>query len=458
MLGYLRDALTDEELARDVVFQRLEGNRPKVAAYVREALKVWQGDGGEVIGYRLNDDERTCEVLTHEVQHAIQDLEGFEGGGNPKMGRHIARERNKLTEMQQMLVDDVKLYDEMMDDERSREKYPLSAFIRDNVRDGVYDEDFGKVLVGMSDEELRGEAERLMGMDGERLDGFEAYRRLAGEVEARNASTRRGMSVDEKRGSLLEETEDVPRENQILQRGDKNNESSTSERTASELGQPTDDSAAVANFKAKVDINSDKEKRLKDLLPKISENGSLGAHELLHELAVAMGSNDGSTDKSLYFDLGDGRTLRLSNHQGNADTFARNGELRGNYGIVVKLSNSRFKSRDDVDYAEFVYFGDRIKDAERQKALVKGLEAFVRTGEADVMPKPDRLNISGDVERMFRGGVPMDTNVSSRVKKAVERIHSEWRGAVSDLASKLGLEGVDVIEGTEGLTEEQRGG
>ena len=163
---------TDEELARDVAFQRLEGNRPKVAAYIREALKVGKEEGGEVIGYRLNDDEQTCEVLTHEVQHAIQDMEGFEGGGNPKVGKHIARERNRLTEMQQKLVDDVKMYDEMMDDERSREKYPLSAFIRDNVRDGVYDEDFGKDLVGMSDEELRGEAERLMGMDGERLDGL----------------------------------------------------------------------------------------------------------------------------------------------------------------------------------------------------------------------------------------------------------------------------------------------
>ena len=434
-------------------------------------VKVEIGDAKGAMGYYIDGANKIVldknrlewaeDCLTHEVQHVIQELEGFEGGGNSVMGERIARERNKLTEMQQKFVDDVRLYDEIMDDERSREKYPLSAFIRNNVMDGVYDKDFGKDLVGMSDEELRGEAERLMEMDGERLNGFEAYRRLAGEVEARNASERRGMSVDEKRGSLLEETEDVPREKQILQRGEqmsKNNESSTSNRTASELGQPTQEGAALATFNAKVDRNAERSKNLINILQKIEGKNGLGAHELLHEIGVALGSKAKSTDRSLYFDLGDGRTLRLANHQGDANTFARNGKKGENYGVVIKLSNSRFKSRGDVDYAEFVYYGDKIVDGERQKALVNGIERFVRTGDVDAMPMPDKLNTSGRYENLFRGG---DVERAKRVEEGVKRMHMDWGKRVRDVAEGLGMgDRVMVVESADdvdGATQGMRG-
>ena len=44
----------------------------------------------------------------------------------------------------------------------------------------------------------------------------ETYRRLAGEVESRNAQERMGMSPEERRSKLAEETEDVRREDQIF--------------------------------------------------------------------------------------------------------------------------------------------------------------------------------------------------------------------------------------------------
>ena len=201
-------------------------------------VKVEIGDAKGRIGYYsrernkivLSKDrlEEADACLVHEVQHAIQWMEGFEGGGDMKTGERIARERNRLTEMQRMLVDDVRMYDEMMTDDSGREEYPLSAFVRDNIRDGLYEEDFARDLVGMSDGELRAEAERLMEMEDERLDGFEAYRRLAGEVEARNASTRMDMGMDEKRRSLLDETEDVERGKQILLNGEDGGENAMS--------------------------------------------------------------------------------------------------------------------------------------------------------------------------------------------------------------------------------------
>lgn len=50
----------------------------------------------------------------------------------------------------------------------------------------------------------------------------------------------------------------------------------------------------------------------------------------------------------MYYDLGGGVSLRVSDHQGDANTFARVGHPNDNYGIVIKLSRSRFKERDGV--------------------------------------------------------------------------------------------------------------
>lgn len=48
------------------------------------------------------------------------------------------------------------------------------------------------------------------------LSTFEVYRRLAGEVEARNVQARLGMTAEERRAKTLEETEDVARDQQIV--------------------------------------------------------------------------------------------------------------------------------------------------------------------------------------------------------------------------------------------------
>ena len=59
----------------------------------------------------------------------------------------------------------------------------------------------------------KGLAEAVINNDA---DTYKNYRKLAGEVEARNVSVRLGMSEQERRESLLSETEDVAREDQIV--------------------------------------------------------------------------------------------------------------------------------------------------------------------------------------------------------------------------------------------------
>lgn len=79
-------------------------------------------------------------ILNHEVQHAIQHIEGFARGGSPRL--------------------------------------------------------------------IRGEVKKN--------DDYNSYKSLAGEVEARNVETRMGMTDEERRNSLAEETEDVNRDEQIV--------------------------------------------------------------------------------------------------------------------------------------------------------------------------------------------------------------------------------------------------
>lgn len=79
-------------------------------------------------------------ILNHEIQHAIQHIEGFARGGSPRL--------------------------------------------------------------------IRGEVKKN--------DEYNSYKSLAGEVEARNVESRMGMTDEERRNSLAEETEDVNRDEQIV--------------------------------------------------------------------------------------------------------------------------------------------------------------------------------------------------------------------------------------------------
>ena len=56
--------------------------------------------------------------------------------------------------------------------------------------------------------------DKLSNLDKEHIS-FAAYKRLSGEVEARNVSDRLKMSNEERLNTLLQETEDIPREEQI---------------------------------------------------------------------------------------------------------------------------------------------------------------------------------------------------------------------------------------------------
>lgn len=116
-------------------------------------------------------------ILNHEIQHAIQDIEGFAKGGSPRLVRGEVKKR----------------FDE------------VTKQIKQLRAEGKEDE--AKALI---------EKNRGLYNAYQKNDDYNSYKSLAGEVEARNVSARLNMTSEERRKTLAESTEDVARKDQIF--------------------------------------------------------------------------------------------------------------------------------------------------------------------------------------------------------------------------------------------------
>ena len=164
-------------------------------------------------------------VLIHEIQHYIQSKEGFAEGGSPRYFKNQKTE-NKLDLLQSL---------ESKGD-RAWERIP--HWLKNEARKINRNEDTdGKAMALIQEDEeakaaweeyqnAREEWKKTRDIPDSEFDGltaYEQYHRLAGEVEARNVETRYeryGNYSTQDRYFLLEETEDVSREDQIfIERG-----------------------------------------------------------------------------------------------------------------------------------------------------------------------------------------------------------------------------------------------
>ena len=178
--------------------------------------------------YRYGFDEIGKGVILHEVQHAIQHIEGFAMGGNSTTYReHLAGFREKY-EAWSVIDEFEDKSKELGDDARPIDVY--NALVREYQSLGLefgdgfapsreaFDKGFNLWTRGYDNEgyeDAYNEYQRLMGKFGSG-EYNNRYDQLAGEVEARNVQNRLHMTPEERRQSLAEETEDVAREDQIF--------------------------------------------------------------------------------------------------------------------------------------------------------------------------------------------------------------------------------------------------
>ena len=218
----------------------------------------------------------------------------------------------------------------------------------------------------------------------------------------------------------------------------KNNESGTI-GVASEAGRPRRSAQALPSSNAKLDNNQKFANNLLVLSENLSER-DMGAHEFLFNVAKAFGLNGQNLNKSFYQDLSNSVGIRISDHSANTDNITNRNVNDDVYGLVVKLSKNRFKSRSDANYLEYVYYPDKLT-GERQREIVEGLKNFVQTGDYMQLPAPDRVNRSGKFDVLIDG---RETSPTAKHQ------------AANDLARQMHVEGeVEVVTSTDGLTGRQ---
>ena len=144
----------------------------------------------------------------------------------------------------------------------------------------------------------------------------------------------------------------------------------TADRNASEFRQPTSTkrSPSLSRFGAK--LRKDFESAIDDVEKLINLKGRLSSHEFLYELDKAVSEIPKvNQNKSDYVHIGEGVTLRVSDHYSNTKSFTEKDNKKDNFGIVVRPEHNRkksiFKGLPDVDYVEYVYFPNET-DASRQ--------------------------------------------------------------------------------------------
>jgi hypothetical protein len=161
--------------------------------------------GMNTIGNKINRS-----LALHELQHAIQQKEGFAKGGSPEMFR-------QSTDFSSKALQDAAILDKTM---RASNLSQLEALKRFEVLFGRKPEAgaFAALERVGTGKEL--DIARDAAREAEKLakNPLESYRRLAGEAEARATQKRRNLTDEQRRAAFPERSYDVPINELIIRR------------------------------------------------------------------------------------------------------------------------------------------------------------------------------------------------------------------------------------------------
>lgn len=181
--------------------------------------------------YRNNRPEAEMTML-HEIQHYIQNKESFEGGSNeayaPIMMKYVIKEFKNKLDIQKERYDNLKrlVPDNKQAIKDARETYKFIKENYDKVKDlskFKLEKKEKKEVIDVIEETNKFREQNNIPkvtlkqfLSKKAASAFNLYQRVAGEVEARNVEARNKLTPEEKRKTLLSETEKFDREDQIL--------------------------------------------------------------------------------------------------------------------------------------------------------------------------------------------------------------------------------------------------
>ena len=286
----------------------------------QRAFAAYAIDGGKAyieLNVKKTPVNMVAPYLMHEVQHAIQHIEGFAEGGSPAfLNKKLADRLNVVTEQLEKLRAEGKTEE-------------ADALVKLN----------------------KGLAEAVINND---TDDYGNYQKLMGEVEARNVSARLNMSAEERMNTLLSETEDVAREDQIFLRDGVEMAMAEKKKSADETVSPkkSDHSTAISSADGAKIL-----KKLDNLAKKYQEKPNR-PHTFIGDVAEALGINmpNKSSKYGTYETIsGDVVTIRLSNHNATASNLDAMGEDEAISIVVTNKPNNRLVNDGESHIIEFYY-------------------------------------------------------------------------------------------------------
>ena len=149
--------------------------------------------------------EKLKSTLIHEIQHAIQEREGFARGSSPgywdemiqggysrrKNDGRIERARQEYHRIFDSAPEEFK--DKVRRINRARLDGDYDA--AEAVVDELYDSEYADLWSQLDMAEFEWRSDR-----GEEMNAYDLYHNTAGEIEARDAAARRGLTAEERRG------------------------------------------------------------------------------------------------------------------------------------------------------------------------------------------------------------------------------------------------------------------
>ena len=248
-------------------------------------------------------------VMLHEIQHAIQVIEGFAEGGSPQYMKGLYSDYF-LQDYSSSQLHELAGLRRIAEGKVKRGEYKRMSYAVKNVIKAAKEHGFYPTWAESFDNNPNSVTtvyDTLVKFPSEILDKAvlidekDLYRRVAGEVEARNVQERMGMSAEERRASLAAETEDVAREDQIFLMGNGVSEmgSRVGKRMA-EIGEHYEDRALTDEERPIVDVFCGRNDNLKVFIERDgkslvlmmrqgSENGAGTKHCLYRHYGTGVG-------------------------------------------------------------------------------------------------------------------------------------------------------------------------
>ena len=382
-------------------------------------------------------------TLIHELQHAIQHIEGFATGGSVRSAMEYLSSGTFDSKFTDISIKKKVAYELSQKHNLGLTKEEVNSLI-DNLENDSYPEDKLQQQIdglcakhGITEDQL----EDIYDMDEV---WHEAYRRIAGEVEARNVQTRRRMTEDERRNALAADTEDVPRHDQIVLRHslrerdralrdalidhmrsfgmdvitdekegqrvlDMANEEDVKLSAKKRRALETASVSHSEKHQPTVVSSADGAKILKELdtAKEKYENQSNRTNTFLGDVAKALGAQrQGSASEYASFETKNGRivTIRLANHNATVSNFDHRGESEG-ISIVVSPKKSEGITNDGSAHV-VEYFYDSIKlrraDGKPLADIVRSIKQALYSGEfTDTTGLAERQEVNAaDVARL----------------------------------------------------------